>query len=273
MGSGDSIAPPARFRSPGVVAPAPIISTRSTHQCRSDVNVAVKSPPSAAIPKVLEEEEEEEEEDVEGDDEKGNSGDEEGRNEKGGDIEDIEDEEGGQNEEDREDESGELDEEDKAGEKSVHEPDNFSHSALTDSHDSSVVVTHQRGRSTTPKAATAVLDGDVRMQSPQNSSASLRGASRTVGGLFRGNAVGNSLNAADFSNHDNNNYIGPVHGQVNIYLAQDDPSRLSPDSLTPYARFLHDYAPQTPIAPVLQKVARKYSPVRSNYFLIIFLKF
>jgi len=72
------------------------------------------------------------------------------------------------------------------------------------------------------------------------------------------------LNAADFSTHGNNDYIGPVQGQVNIYLAQNDPSRLSPESLTPYARFSYDYVPQTPIAPVLQKIARKYSPVRSK---------
>jgi hypothetical protein len=121
------------------------------------------------------------------------------------------------------------------------------------------VETHQRGRSTTPKV---VVDGDIQMTSPQNSPPKLHGASRTSGGIFRGHATGNVLNAADFLNTDNDEYIGPVRGQINIYLSEDDPARLSPDSLTAYARLSYDYAAKTPIAPVLERVARRYSPVR-----------
>ena len=116
---------------------------------------------------------------------------------------------------------------------------------------SAVVETFQRGRSTTPKPA----DGDISMQSPVNTPPKLYGASHTSGGVFRGQAVGNSLNAADFLNSDNNNYIGPVQGQVNIYLSQDDPAQLSPDILTVYSWLPYDYASKTPIAPVLEKIA------------------
>jgi hypothetical protein len=127
-------------------------------------------------------------------------------------------------------------------------------------HDPTDVETHQCGRSVTPRPT--FLAEDIRMQSPTNSPPKLHGASRTSGGLFRGQATGNALNAADFSNSNNNESIGPVRGQINIYLSQDDPARLSPDSLTTYAHFSYDYAAKTPIAPVLERVARRYSPVR-----------
>jgi hypothetical protein len=84
----------------------------------------------------------------------------------------------------------------------------------------------------------------------------------TYGGAFRGQAAGNALNAADFSNSGNNDYIGPVRGQINIYLSQNDPATLSPASLVPYARLPYDYAAKTPMAPVLGKVARRCSPVQ-----------
>ena len=87
------------------------------------------------------------------------------------------------------------------------------------------------------------------------------GSSRTSGGLFHGHAVGNSLNAVDYSNCDNSDYIGPVPGHILLYLSQDDPVSVVPESLTPYACLSYDYSPKTPIAPVLEKIARKYTPV------------
>ena len=88
------------------------------------------------------------------------------------------------------------------------------------------------------------------------------GSSHNSGGLFRGHAVGNSLNAADYSNCNNSNYIGPVPGHILLYLSQDDPASVIPESLTPYARLSYDYSPKMPIAPMLEKIARKYSPVQ-----------
>ena len=67
------------------------------------------------------------------------------------------------------------------------------------------------------------------MKSPSTSPSKLYGASCISGGIFRGQAVGNALNAADFSDPNNNDYIGHVHGQINIYLSQEDPAKLSPD--------------------------------------------
>src|SRR6267378_2739937 len=224
MNSGASIAPPKHFRSSAVVATTPVVLTRSTRQCRSDVQSASTS--KVAIPEE-EDEEEEEEEKVYGNrkDEDGGDGDGEEENRKN---KEVEVEEGGGNK--------------KVG------------------HDPTDVETRQRGRSVTPRPT--FLAEDISMQSPTNSPPKLHGASRTSGGLFRGQATGNALNAADFSDSNNNESIGPVRGQINIYLSQDDPARLSPDSLTTYARFSYDYAAKTPIAPVLERVARRYSPVR-----------
>ena len=96
------------------------------------------------------------------------------------------------------------------------------------------------------------------------------GASRTTGDVFRGCAEGNALNAADYANHDKDDYIGPVPGQILLYLSQDNPAGLAPESLTAYACLAYDYSTKTPIAPVLEKIARKYSPVRSMHFNLFY---
>jgi hypothetical protein len=56
------------------------------------------------------------------------------------------------------------------------------------------------------------------MQSPENTPPKLHGASRTSGGISRGQATGNFLNAADFSSANKNDYIGPVRGQIKSYV-------------------------------------------------------
>jgi hypothetical protein len=96
------------------------------------------------------------------------------------------------------------------------------------------------------------------------------GASCTTGGLFRGHAIGNALNATNYSNSNNQDYVGPVPGQIFLYVSQDDPAHLVPESLTAYASLSYDYSPKTPITLVLEKIARKYSPVCSmqlTYFI------
>ena len=265
MNSGASIAPPKRFRSSAVVATTPVVLTRSTRQRRSDVQSASTS--KVAIPEEEEEEEEEEnnEEDQEedknknreegvGDDDEELEENEDGEDRNGGDEGrkkvdgNRKDEDGGNGDGEEENRKNkEVEVEEGGGNKKV-------------GHDPTDVETRQRGRSVTPRPT--FLAEDISMQSPTNSPPKLHGASRTSGGLFRGQATGNALNAADFSDSNNNESIGPVRGQINIYLSQDDPARLSPDSLTTYAHFSYDYAAKTPIAPVLERVARRYSPVR-----------
>src|SRR6267378_1490074 len=260
MSSGASIAPPERLRSSAVVTPAPGILTHSARQRHSDVQ---------AMPKLAVSEEEEEEEDAREDHEDKDGGDEDSDEESGDEEEGGEGEggggEGGEEEggEDERVDQGEKGSKGKDGKNDSSEnhrkPLTPPLSTPTASGDLVDVETNQRGRSTTPKV---VVDGDIQLTSTQNSPPKLHGASRTSGGIFRGHATGNVLNAADFLNTDNDEYIGPVRGQINIYLSEDDPARLSPDSLTAYARLSYDYAAKTPIAPVLERVARRYSPVR-----------
>ena len=119
------------------------------------------------------------------------------------------------------------------------------------------------------KIITLLIYIDIVMHSPPISPPKY-GASRTTGGVFRGRAVGNILNAADYSGHDKQDYIGPVPGQILLYVSQADPAGLVPESLEAYARLPYDYSPKTPIAPVLEKIAQKYSPVRSMHLSFIF---
>ena len=270
MDSGASIAPSERIRPAAVVIPTPIISTCSTRQRRSDVQAIPSTSESVvSIPEENEKSGESgESEESEESEESGESGEE---------AEDVkETEEAAKEDEVSKKKSGEnkgdglpaisapmASEDSTVVSGSVATVVSGSMAAMVSgslAQNSAVVETFQRGRSTTPKPA----DGDISMQSPVNTPPKLYGASRTSGGVFRGQAVGNSLNAADFLNPDNNNYIGPVQGQVNIYLSQDDSAQLSPDILTVYSRLPYDYASKTPIAPVLEKIAQRYSPVRSQ---------
>ena len=265
MDSGASIAPPERFRSSAVTMPVPVITTRSTRQRRSDVQVALMSA-SSTSKKAVDIPEEEGEEEGKGEEGEG-EGEGKGKGKGGKEKEEKGKEEKGkgkekEREERRDEDEDEKDHEDKKNNESEKDGKNGDSTMfVSTSQISSVVETFQHGRSTTPKPV-IIADDDITMKSPPTSPLNLHGASRISGGVFRGQAVGNVLNAADFSNLNNNNYIGPVRGQVNIYLSQEDPARLSPDSLTAYARLPYDYASHTPIAPVLEKVARRYSPVR-----------
>ncbi len=301
MSSGASIAPPGRLRSSLVVTPVPVVPAHSTRQRRSDVQAVQESVPAISEEGEDdgEEEEEEEEEEKGGEKEEEGEEEEEGGGEEGEKGEEGEGEEGEKGEEEKEEatiaegrggsggeigngegddgEQGGLEDDEKIGQgkkggKSGNSEDDGENgrkehisfiSTPTAAQNSPPMETHQRGRPTTPRPA-PVTDDDITMQSPPNSPPKLHGASRTTGGQFRGQATGNILNAADFSNSNNNEYIGPVRGQINIYLSKDDPARLSPDSLIAYARLPYDYASKTPIAPVLEKVARRYSPVRSK---------
>ena len=294
MDSGASIAPPERIRSSAVVMPAPVISTRSTRQRRSDVlAMSSMSDNVADIPEEIEEfegselesgeesdkESGEDEESDEESDEKKKSGEDKKSDE---DEKDCEEEKDGKSDDDGFPAiSASMASQKPAGvvvsaSMASQEPAGVVSASMASlgpaivsasmaSPDSAVVGTLQRGRSITPKPV-HIAGGDISMQSPSNSPPKLHGASRISGGILRGQAVGNSSNAADFSNPDNNDYIGPIQGRINIYVSQDDPAQLSPDTLTTYSRLLYDYASKTPIAPVLEKIARRYSPVRRKLF-------
>ena len=101
---------------------------------------------------------------------------------------------------------------------------------------------------------------DYKMHSPR-----LHGASRTTGGIFRGHALGNTLNIADFNNPVD--VLHPIPGKVFVYSSKKDPANLSIQDMKPSA-FIKHIVTQS-IKPVLTKVAEKYSPIQSELFINI----
>jgi hypothetical protein len=99
------------------------------------------------------------------------------------------------------------------------------------------------------------------MQSPANSPPRLRGSSRVAGGFARGRALGNVFNLADANTMEIDDlgptmgkffYISPMTIQHSLTLASIKPSGTVKCAVTPT------------ISPVLQAVARKFSPVKGK---------
>ncbi|KAF8804433.1 hypothetical protein BYT27DRAFT_7107409, partial [Phlegmacium glaucopus] len=88
----------------------------------------------------------------------------------------------------------------------------------------------------------------------------LHGSSRTTGGILRGHALGNTLNAADFD--DVSDMLHPIPGKVLVYSSNQDPANLSLEDLKPTTFVKHNVT--SSIRPVLAKVAEKYSPIQKN---------
>ena len=100
---------------------------------------------------------------------------------------------------------------------------------------------------------------DITMHSP-TTPPHPHGSSRMTDGVFRGRALGNKLNAADFK--DVKDVLHPIPGKVYVYSSNQDPANLSIESMKPSAFIKHIVT--TSIEPVLTKVAEKYSPIRSE---------
>ena len=95
---------------------------------------------------------------------------------------------------------------------------------------------------------------------PASPNVPLHGSSRTTGGISRGRAFGNHLNAADLAEaHDISNV--PVQGTVRIYFSEINPSLLSPEHMAVSATIHSDVEQNGNIVPVLRKVGRRFSPV------------
>ena len=100
---------------------------------------------------------------------------------------------------------------------------------------------------------------DITMHSP-TTPPHPHGSSRMTDGVFRGRALGNKVNAADFK--DVKDVLHPIPGKVYVYSSNQDPASLSIESMKPSA-FIK-YIVMTSIESVLTKVAEKYSPIRSE---------
>lgn len=111
-----------------------------------------------------------------------------------------------------------------------------------------------------PHHCNAIISLDVRMNSPPVSPPrfELGGASRVTGGVLRGRAYGNVFNHADAEMmFDSDSRMGKVH----VYMARVDPTLAKPDMV-----LKHKVTPK--LKPILKALARGYSPVRRQLFLI-----
>ena len=107
---------------------------------------------------------------------------------------------------------------------------------------------------------------DIRMHSPE-----LQGASRISGGILRGRAHGNVFNFADVTDvlKQDPDYRMASKGKVYIYSSSSNPTALSPEMMKPMATV--KVITSETIAPMLQQVTHRFSPVRSKYSLLYYV--
>ena len=86
-----------------------------------------------------------------------------------------------------------------------------------------------------------------------------------TGGILHGQALGNTLNAADY--HDTLDSFYPIPGKVLVYSSNQDPANLTIHDMKPTTFIRHDVTPS--IQPILAKVADKYSPIQSKLYLLM----
>jgi hypothetical protein len=103
------------------------------------------------------------------------------------------------------------------------------------------------------------------MISPSSSpSKNLQGASQTTGGFSCGRALGNSFNIADAPEYEMDLDLSlAIPGKVYIYDSTSDLMELDPNTMKPQCILKTDVS--RTIAPVLTRLARKYSPIHSMF--------
>lgn len=98
---------------------------------------------------------------------------------------------------------------------------------------------------------------DLLVESSPVNKLDLQGASRTVGGIFRGRAHGNVLNQADFDNMEDDNPI-PIPGKVHLYVT---PSSNPADwNILSMSCQLVKMPVNNSLAPILRVIGDKHSP-------------
>lgn len=117
----------------------------------------------------------------------------------------------------------------------------------------------QRGRTRNIKAI-----GSFHHSQPAKSS----GASRTYGGVIRGRALGNVPNVGDFGSTDVNSQFIDVEGTVNLFPSNTHPTTMDIDETALIAVTIPF---EEALAPLLQQVAKYYSPLLDNNLRVYIL--
>jgi hypothetical protein len=96
------------------------------------------------------------------------------------------------------------------------------------------------------------------------------GSSRSSGGLFRGRARGNIPKHADLSTVDFESGV-PVKGEVHLYLTEQYPHHVNFELLRGESDLVVIVNVTESMAPILNMVAHKFSPIRRVYKLLVYL--
>ena len=108
-------------------------------------------------------------------------------------------------------------------------------------------------------------DRDIQMTSPIYSpSLGLQGASRTMGGIFRGRAQGNVFNFADAPPPPPPPEYLPPMGKVLVFSGSDDANTPKPNPSTAEPMMSMSHQVTEKITPILEKLKDRYSPIQST---------
>jgi hypothetical protein len=110
------------------------------------------------------------------------------------------------------------------------------------------------------------LDVDLSNLAPPERSVPANGSSRSAGGVLRGRALGNAPNIGDpFDTMPQD--IQPLpRGRINVTIVKQPPSDVIVENPTSHLKVMSPC--YETLGPLLKKVAKSYSPVRSKYFII-----
>src|SRR5277367_352014 len=112
---------------------------------------------------------------------------------------------------------------------------------------------------------------DISKLQPPKIQAPANGSSRSTGGTSRGRALGMAPNIGDPFN-DTGEEVRPLsRGRINVMIVQQPPENVVIENPTSHLKVMSPC--YETFAPLIKKVARSYSPVRSKYFIISMQKF
>jgi len=107
---------------------------------------------------------------------------------------------------------------------------------------------------------------DLSNLAPPEKEAPAHGSSRSTGGILRGCALGNAFNIGDPFDDVPQDVAPLSRGRVNVTIVQQPPSDVIIENPTSHLKVgspCYDT-----LGPLLKKVAKSYSPVRSKYLII-----
>ena len=90
------------------------------------------------------------------------------------------------------------------------------------------------------------------------------GSSRETGGFIRGNARGNVFNLADAGDQVASLDLGPKRGTIGLYFSDENPGNVTVGQPSMTIRTKVELT----LKPVLEAVAKKYSAIKSKYYLL-----